>query len=63
MTPGYTLHTGTKQPKNTDGKVVKYRLFNSDRFGVAKANELNWLTEGPRSPSEAGRIFEYQVIQ
>ena len=63
MTPGYTLHTGNKQPTDTHGKIIRYRLFNSERFGIAKADDIVWLTEGPKAPSESGRIFEYQVIK
>jgi hypothetical protein len=62
MTPGYTLHVGNEQPHETIGKCVKYRFFESERFGVFIADEINWNTEGEDAPSEHGRIFEYQVI-
>lgn len=62
MTPGYTLHTTDTQPIETMGKWVKYKLFGSERYGTAFANEINWIRNGEKAPSEAGRIFEYKVI-
>lgn len=62
MTPGYTLHTGDEQPRETINKKVRYRLFNSDRYGAHWANLINWSVNGPSAP-KIGRIFEYQVIE
>ena len=63
MTPGFTLHTTNHQPAETIGKWVTYRLFNSERCGLGRADDMNWLIDGPKSPSESGRVMEYRVVR
>lgn len=62
MTPGHTLHTSNKQPLDTLNKVVIIRLFESDRYTVNKADQINWKIDGLGAPTESGRVIEYSVV-